>query len=69
MWVTLLAAVVLLALAFSALGIRILLKKNGFFPQTKIGHNKKMREKGIECAFSQDYKAYHQMGNWKKKPF
>ncbi|NOX84501.1 MAG: hypothetical protein GXO86_00820 [Chlorobi bacterium] len=69
MLITLLATVIVVAIAFTAMAVRILLKKNGYFPQTKIGHNKKMREKGIECAFSQDYKAYHQIGSWKKKPF
>jgi len=57
-------------LAAFILGIAILLMavylffKGKEFPKTKIGHNKKMKQKGIECAFSQDYRAYHQK-NWK----
>jgi hypothetical protein len=56
-------SVVVLAVAFVALAVFMFFKGREF-PKTKIGHNKKMREKGIECAFSQDYKAYHQK-NWK----
>jgi len=60
--VIVLAAIVLaIALLFMAV---FLFVKGKEFPKTKIGHNKKMKEKGIECAFSQDYRAYHQK-NWK----
>ncbi len=59
----LLLSIVFLALAVLAMAV-FLFFKDKEFPKTKIGHNKKMREKGIECAFSQDYKAYHQK-NWK----
>jgi len=52
-------------LAFAVLAMAVFMFFKGKeFPKTKIGHNKKMREKGIECAFSQDYKAYHQK-DWK----
>ncbi len=56
-------AVFILAVAVLAMAV-FLFVKGKEFPKTKIGHNKKMKEKGIECAFSQDYKAYHQK-NWK----
>jgi len=56
-------AVVVLAMAVLAMAL-FLLFKGKEFPKTKIGHNKKIKEKGIECAFSQDYRAYHQK-NWK----
>ncbi len=60
--VIILAAIVLaVAILFMAV---FLFVKGREFPKTKIGHNKKMKEKGIECAFSQDYRAYHQK-NWK----
>ncbi|UBM63047.1 hypothetical protein LA303_03490 [Candidatus Sulfidibacterium hydrothermale] len=59
-------AVILTGLAFAALSITILLKKDGKFPETKIGHNKKIRKKGIECAFTQDYKSQKQSPGWNR---
>ncbi len=50
----LLITVVLVALAIIGLAIRILLKPRGRFPETHVGHNKKMREMGIKCAKSND---------------
>lgn len=46
-------SVVLLALAMSGLGIKILLKKNGAFPEHRIGHNRNMRKKKIFCVNTQ----------------
>jgi len=40
----------LMAIAFAALGIRILIKKKGQFPHTHIGGNKEMIKRGIYCA-------------------
>jgi hypothetical protein len=40
----------LLVLAFTFLGIRILLKPRGKFPDTHISHNKEMLKRGITCA-------------------
>lgn len=61
-----LLSVVLLAFAFAALAISMLLKKDGKFPETKIGHNKKIRKKGIECALTQDYKSQKQTPGWNR---
>jgi hypothetical protein len=36
------------------LGIRVFFSKKGSFPNTHIGKNKHMKEKGIHCAQSQD---------------
>lgn len=41
---------VLLGLAFLGLAFRILFVREGRFPQTSIGKNKKMRELGITCV-------------------
>jgi len=49
--------VVLLIIAILLLGIRIFFVKNGKFPNTHIGSDKAMREKGIGCATSQDREA------------
>ena len=63
--VIILAAIILaIAILFMAV---FLFVKGKEFPKTQIGHNKKMKEKGIECAFTQDHRAYHQK-NW-KSPF
>ncbi|HPA86723.1 MAG TPA: hypothetical protein PK106_02950 [Bacteroidales bacterium] len=43
-------ALILPAIIF--LGIRILLKRNGSFPDTHVGHNREMRKRGITCAKS-----------------
>ena len=39
----------MLTIAFAGLATQILLKKNGRFPVTSIGHNKNMRKLGITC--------------------
>lgn len=44
----------LLGLALAGLGITILIKKNGKFPETHIGRNKAMKERGIHCANTTD---------------
>lgn len=44
----------LIAIAFAALGIRILIKKKGQFPHTHIGGNKEMIKRGIYCAQTYD---------------
>jgi len=36
------------------LGISILLKKKGQFPDTHISHNKEMQKRGISCAQKTD---------------
>jgi len=40
----------MISLVLILLGIRILLKKKGQFPDTHIGHNKEMLKRGIKCA-------------------
>ena len=57
----------LLALAFLALAIGILLKKDGKFPVSQIGHNKTMRQRGIECPQTQDMKAQRAVRKMKHK--
>lgn len=46
----LIISVILIAAAFAFLGIRILLRPGGKFPDTHVGHNKEMRKRGIRCA-------------------
>jgi hypothetical protein len=42
------------ALIMIFLGTKMLLKKGGSFPQTRIGHNKVMRSKKIYCPRTMD---------------
>jgi hypothetical protein len=39
------------------MGIKIVLKKDGRFPDTHIGSNPSMRKRGISCAATQDFEA------------
>jgi hypothetical protein len=41
---------VMISISAIFLGITILLKVNGRFPQTHAGHNKEMQKRGITCA-------------------
>ncbi|OFY38434.1 MAG: hypothetical protein A2Z69_01880 [Bacteroidetes bacterium RBG_13_44_24] len=50
----LLISTLLLALAFAFLGIRILLKPSGKFPETHISRNREMRKRGLTCAQETD---------------
>ena len=45
-----LISVVFIAISFVFLGIQILLKKKGEFPETHVGENKNMNKLGITCA-------------------
>lgn len=45
---------VLVGLSLIALSIGILLKRGGKFPETHIGRNKHMRDRGIHCANTTD---------------
>ncbi len=50
----LLLSIGLIALAFSGIAIKMLIKKNGTFPEHRVGHSKAMRQKKIFCANTQD---------------
>jgi len=45
-----LLAIALVSLAIFGLAIQIVLKKNGKFPDTHVGHNREMKKRGIVCA-------------------
>ncbi len=55
-----LIAVILIAISFIALGVRIFFRRGGKFPETEIGKNKKMRELGIYCVKCEE------KSKWKK---
>lgn len=43
-------SIVFVGLALSGLGLGILLKPGGKFPETHVGRNKEMRKLGIKCS-------------------
>jgi len=45
---------ILLLVAMAGLGISMLVKPGGHFPQTHISQNKEMRKRGITCAQDTD---------------
>lgn len=49
-----LIAIALVSLAILALSIRIVLVKDGKFPETHISRNKEMKKKGIHCVKTMD---------------
>ncbi len=51
---TLLLTLLIIAISFALLAVTIIIKKNGKFPNTHVGGNKYMRERGIKCVQSQD---------------
>jgi hypothetical protein len=50
----LIISVIILILAMVFLGVRILIKKNGIFPETHAGHNREMQKRGITCSRNTD---------------
>ncbi|MDI9605289.1 MAG: hypothetical protein QM305_08240 [Bacteroidota bacterium] len=44
----------LLFIAVLLMGVRVFFTKGGEFPNTHVGANKAMRDRGIRCATSQD---------------
>lgn len=46
---------ILLGIALIGLGINLLLRKNGKFPEIHIGKNKAMKDRGIYCANTTDH--------------
>ncbi|TKG91107.1 hypothetical protein EYV94_22130 [Puteibacter caeruleilacunae] len=64
-WIKLLLVVVgMLAFAVVGLATQILLKKNGQFPDTHVGHNKDMKKLGLTCA--KGFDKMEQKKGWEK---
>jgi len=47
-------SLVFIIVAFAGLGISILIRSHGRFPETHVGRNKNMRKLGISCAQNTD---------------
>lgn len=54
---TILIVILLIALAFGLLAVRIIIKPNGTFGSQDVGQSPAMRKRGISCATSQDRQA------------
>ena len=54
MFRTLLFTLLIIAICVTLLAIKVIIKKNGRFPNTHVGGNKEMRRRGIKCVQSQD---------------
>lgn len=54
---TLLASVLIIAIAFALLSVKVLLKRNGRFSSQHIHDNPGMRKRGIHCVLDQDREA------------
>lgn len=56
-------AIILVGISILGLALKILIKKNGSFPQHSVGKNKKMKELGIKCARSEEIKCRKEIDN------
>lgn len=54
MLIVIILVIILLGAALVGLGISMIIKKNGKFPEIHIGKNKAMKERGIHCANTTD---------------
>ncbi len=62
----LLLAIGIVGISFVALGIRIFFVKDGKFPETEVGKNKRMRELGIYCTKCEEHRVYREAQRKKK---
>ena len=51
------AILLIVAISVALLGVKVFFVKGGRFPNTHVGGNKAMRDKGIGCVVSQDREA------------
>ena len=59
---------IVIALCMVGLGISMLLRKNGKFPETEIGSNKNMRKMGITCTKQEEIRRWKKMKRQPLKP-
>ena len=55
MFVVIVFSVIIILFCITLLCVKIIFNKNGKFPNTHIGGNPALREKGIKCAQTQHY--------------
>lgn len=54
MFKTILFTLLIIAICVALLAIKVIVLKNGRFPNTHVGGSKAMRKRGIKCVQSQD---------------
>lgn len=67
----LLLTIVVVGVSILLLAVRILLKKNGRFPNLHVGGSKALNQRGIHCAQTQDFEDRHRIrpvSETKRKP-
>ena len=62
MWQTIIISVGILLFSFVFLAIKVLIRKNGRFPDTHVSKNKAMRDRGIHCVQTQDWEDRNRKG-------
>ena len=62
MWQTIIISIGILLFCLVFLAIKILIKKDGRFPNTHVSNNKAMRERGIHCVQTQDWEERNHKG-------
>ena len=55
-----LLTIAIVGIAFAGLGLNLLFRKNGKFPETEVGSNKNMRNLGITCTKHDEMKIHRQ---------
>ncbi len=56
-------SVVLLSISMLFMALKILVRKNGKFPEYRIGHNKDMHKIGITCVKHEELKNHREAKN------
>ena len=56
-WIILGLSIIIVALCFLGMAIKILIQKNGRFPEIHIGRNKEMAKRDIHCVNTEDFLA------------
>ena len=59
-------SMIILFVCMALLCIKIIVRKNGRFPNTHIGGNPALRKKGIKCAQTQDFEDGVQTGLYER---
>ena len=63
----LLISIVIVGIAFLLLAVRMIIVRDGKFPNTSVGGNKKLRELGITCAKCEEQVKYNRLKKKKIK--
>ena len=62
----LIPAILIIGIALLFLAIRMLIQKNGKFPETEVGRNREMRKLGIQCARVEEIKCRREIDKKKR---